>query len=998
MRSSSISMSTVPIKDIQHHFKDTLIQFFYVLGIEPINLDISEFTNEKKFLLNDFKEVQLITKFPSSGRIQSDIDPTILMCHCFPEGYHFIEAGKQPEDEFLYFSLNNLLSLSNSDKILYFVCAIIYEPLSSYMNIKYKNKVPEIKEESVKFRRIYAPKALCLSSFCSFPTELKTLLNELLRYIRNNKITMPIELILENIVYGIPRPLRMCLCVFCNKSDNLIPGQTKNIEFNLSFINQYNLRSFNCQQVFSLLSSHQIMIITYAILTEIPVLFFGKDKEKLTNTIEVFLSLIYPFEYQCPVIPILPDCMSGLIELEKSFIFGINKSFNYIVDNNNNNKKNKSNNQKIKYFSDMHLNVHKRIFLIIDIDKIYVNAFCGELENYHLINFDDLGNYQNNNNDDDRSHELSKDAFTEKVNDMQKDHLQFPVKYAYKIVNKIDAFKKEKEKEKEKEKNINNEYSPQTNSKIGKDIFYYFFASIFLNYNNYLYNNKEEVNKIYNNLKSKKYEEINIKDLFNVDKFIQDYKENLDFYPKFFETKIFKNFIIRKYLNDPLDRYRFLVFDEQILEKRNKGVFKKVKAKVEFSNNEIFQLNIPYSVKPYKKGFSEQELSYIKNNRDKLLIEYYQSIGDDNKLNYTIFPKLIYDDKFFKKKFNSDIDFSKNQHLIKILQKYHELEDLLVTEKSKDFFSIYKSDFVNRHIIDINTFQYNNQLLIALQQLWLIVFALSFYYIEENEKIYRFEDLIRFLPNVIDNDKTIISILLLAIKNYGNEEMMIKVFELIKSFNYTHYAYLISKFKAKKNLKWDIKKIDIANEKISIIYYRDPIVYDRQTTELIDNAEKRYKNRPFRKRTFYTGKEKIIIQSEKENVEFDICIVCPHCKNKSAITDYISNLASKKKDKMFHCGKCQKKMEPLCHANYGKENIEFKLYSVLDLLKIAKELVKEYGTKIDLDELREKYKDFFWNCILYFNFNSLNYEILLKYRSTIPQLNRTFKVLEICKQ
>ena len=191
------------------------------------------------------------------------------------------------------------------------------------------------------------------------------------------------------------------------------------------------------------------------------------------------------------------------------------------------------------------------------------------------------------------------------------------------------------------------------------------------------------------------------------------------------------------------------------------------------------------------------------------------------------------------------------------MQKYHELEDLLVTEKSKDFFSIYKSDFVNRHIIDINTFQYNNQLLIALQQLWLIVFALSFYYIEENEKIYRFEDLIRFLPNVIDNDKTIISILLLAIKNYGNEEMMIKVFELIKSFNYTHYAYLISKFKAKKNLKWDIKKIDIANEKISIIYYRDPIVYDRQTTELIDNAEKRYKNRPFRKRTFYTGKEKI---------------------------------------------------------------------------------------------------------------------------------------------
>ena len=78
--------------------------------------------------------------------------------------------------------------------------------------------------------------------------------------------------------------------------------------------------------------------------------------------------------------------------------------------------------------------------------------------------------------------------------------------------------------------------------------------------------------------------------------------------------------------------------------------------------------------------------------------------------------------------------------------------------------------------------------------------------------------------------------------------------------------------------------------------------------------------------------------------------------------------------------------------------IEFKLYSILDLLKMAKDLVKKYGTKIDLDELREGHEDFFWNCILYFNFNSLNYDILLKYRDTIPQLNRTFKVLKICKQ
>ena len=91
-------------------------------------------------------------------------------------------------------------------------------------------------------------------------------------------------------------------------------------------------------------------------------------------------------------------------------------------------------------------------------------------------------------------------------------------------------------------------------------------------------------------------------------------------------------------------------------------------------------------------------------------------------------------------------------------------------------------------------------------------------------------------------------------------------------------------------------------------------------------------------------------------------------------------------------------MEPICHAIYGKEKFEFKMYSIIELFKIAKGFLKKYGTKIDIDELRNEYKDFFWSCILYFKFNSLNFEILLKYRDTIPELKRSFKVLEISKQ
>ena len=41
----------------------------------------------------------------------------------------------------------------------------------------------------------------------------------------------------------------------------------------------------------------------------------------------------------------------------------------------------------------------------------------------------------------------------------------------------------------------------------------------------------------------------------------------------------------------------------------------------------------------------------------------------------------------------------------------------------------------------------------------------------------------------------------------------------------------------------------------------------------------------------------------------------------------------------------------------------------------------EYGVKIDLDELKTKYKDFFWSCVLYFYFNGQSIEMLFKYKN-----------------
>ena len=63
-----------------------------------------------------------------------------------------------------------------------------------------------------------------------------------------------------------------------------------------------------------------------------------------------------------------------------------------------------------------------------------------------------------------------------------------------------------------------------------------------------------------------------------------------------------------------------------------------------------------------------------------------------------------------------------------------------------------------------------------------------------------------------------------------------------------------------------------------------------------------------------------------------------------------------------------------------------------------------------MDDLRTKYKTFFWNCILYFHFNGLSFEMLLKYKNEDKPKEKTvekkvekkkrkvFKILEFENQ
>ena len=1003
--------------DIANRANENLFQTFYLFGIEPNDLDISDFTKEKKYIEDPyFKQIKLLTKFPPTKKTQYEIDPYIIMNHCFPKGYKFFEGENIPQDEFFFFSLENLNKLNQENRKIYYTCAVIFEPIMPYLKIKYDNKIPSLKkEDNISLDKIYIRKALCFSMVKPFPFESKNLIKELIDYFRSNQITIPLEKLIEGIIFSIPRPLRAYFYISCKKTNEFIPKQKQDIDFRLREFNQYNFSSY-IYQLILIFSINDILTIFKCLLLEIPILFFGSTKEILTNVVETFINIIHPLEIQYPHVSILPDSYCGLIETEKSFVFGINHNLRFEnkakdeVNNDDKNKdkdKDKEKNTKKgspKYFKEHLLNVENKLILICDVDrrKIHQNETLKNM--FHVVKLEDLGIYQEGlPNSQDNIQLESKDIFSYSSSEDLDTNL--PEKITNKLVKEVSTYALQnsaKDKKNTEGTIQSKKYSAEFNKKIGEDFFYNYLTNIFNNYFNYMYNDEENVKKIIaNEILNKREEDINIENLFNINQYLHDNKNDSEFYSRFFKTRIFKNFIIRKYLNEPRDKFEFLRFDEKILEKRSKGFFSK-KIKLEFSSSKIFEFSHIYQIKN-ANNFMESEMSYIRSHKNDFLKNYFQTMGQYNKIKYTIFPKLIYDNKFFSnKEYKPNVEFSAN--IVGCMKGYNSINNVIRDEPNPyNFFNIYKKNII-RYLPEVNKIDIKNEVQNSLNKVWVYMFCLTFYYCDENEKNYRFEELIKFLPRVVDEKRELIPLLLLTMDKYGDENMSIKVFESFKHITYIEYCVFCHKFKGEIGKKFELKKLDTTNTNLNISYFRANANEVEAENEEKNSSNKitlkTNDNKTIRKKIF-TLKKNVY----KKKIAFEMSYKCQFCGQLNETTDLAVNLINKLKSGLMLCHKCQKYNEPKINIVSGKDKFEFNIFSPIKLLNIAREIAAEYGDKIDLDELREKYSSFYWSCIFYFYLNGFNFEILMVYKTKEMKISSEtknkvlkFKNLKLDKQ
>ena len=990
-----------------------LIEYFYLFGLSTETIKKPEYYRDNNFLRPEFLKPNLLSKFPPINKPNVDIDPNIIIYHCFPKGFKLLESLTIPKDEIFHFSIDNVPSRHTKNKNVYYTCLLFYESLKTYYNIQtiinkdllnsHKNNGDDIRSKGKKFTvdpktqasslininflfdNYYSPKVICFCSFIPFPYEFQYLLKKLKNYCLGTfgKITIPIEKIIENLVITIPRPIRGRFNVKIKKDYFLLNGENNDLDITQCHFNEYSFHSYKFQSIFEF-SIDDIIEIYKSLLLEIPLLFFCNDKEKLTNIVHSFLELLSPFKYQYPNVSILPDDYLGIIEYSKSFVFGINQDW---IDPES--KENFFERKKILIF-----NKPIRICVIENDDKSKLDLYYNEKEEGSVITFEELGKINTNTNNDNTINSISDTSInnnntdinninssTIKINEYNSDLIgcQLPVHYTEKLKKKLKS-----EKEKIDNNKNKNEYDPQINKVIGEETFYYFLASVFQNYNTFLFNTEKEVQAINEEIFTKTIYNIPMEKMFKIADFLYDNKrEDAKFLTSFVNTNIFRNFLGRKYLNSENDKFLFLHFDETILTKKNKNFFNK-KLGTEFIGEKDLKTNSWYILDKSNNPtrFTKEEISIMKEKK-KHLVFYYQSLGDSD-FKYILFPILLYDNYFFNNAQYQIINYFTFSNT-KIKMCLSGSIDILNKLQNAKLFNIYNTEVLTQYKNNPAKTIYPNEIVNSIYLLWLRVFCMTFYYCDKNEKYLRFYEMLKVIRKTKQMQDNILSLILATLAKYGDEYMVITFFENINNFTYGDYAYLANKLISMKDIKARniiLKKMPISNTGLILFYYidiKEPPFNFPSFSGQQNQLSKNVKNR-----TFFSGNNNNSTNDEIEYMRFDNSIICNNCNYKLDIAKLTISFGNMTKFENIKCQNCKQEFQPQIKVRLG-ENYYFsiKLYGPYFLYNdLSSNLLNVYGTKLNLDELREKNEAFLYNCCWYFNINAISYNMMFKYKNS----------------
>ena len=481
-----------------------------------------------------------------------------------------------------------------------------------------------------------------------------------------------------------------------------------------------------------------------------------------------------------------------------------------------------------------------------------------------------------------------------------------------------------------------------------REYFLDFLVDTFKKYPKYL------KNSIYSHKDYKNF----VESSFDIKEFLNDAKnEYKNFYQKFFETQSFCDYILKRMTpKEKNEQIEVLFFEEKIIKKINSKKNKKIPTNFlsyENTTKKIYSVNKPLLLTQEQINFfSEKKLNLIK---DGLYINE-NSTKKNIQFNYIIFPRL-------------------------------QSEFILNSDLKKIFFFPSLSDDLNIIIEDLisnsnlNTIKVNsNEMENYIYLLWLKIWAFTFWYLKEDEKIFRFNEMLKVIDKIENYEIEVINNLFESLlKNKVKEELIVKLYEKIIENKINPSTFIYDA----------IKKIMIKNKKNINKNYKNKHFN-------IKNFDKNSKN-CFNKRTLKNKYDSTILNSNLIIFTIDKKVFnCNFCDKNLNLKEIINNLNDAKKDLFWaKCSNCNKTFLPIIKVKFGNEisnkiisDVDFfsvdniTLYSPYTLYyQLDKILIKD--NKLNVDELNFNFRSYLWNFILYFKIKKLPYDFFLPYENDV---------------
>ena len=1017
------------------------IDYFLIIGISPeIFFDDKIYEcdlDELKIKYKDKLEPKIISYFPQFEKTTIAFDDSIIS-HCFPNGFNIVKSNKMPKTEIFSFILdNNYFNLNYPRK--YLSCLICYESINKYkhlyeeykkISIKKKNEDENHKEkkrnksqkknkkshlpktssaldlQSIEFlntsnittpsvgnERIYIPKCLMIMSLYPFFAEYEKILFKLYRYsmkiikesneITQNSgrmsinvlsramtlptyqikkvspqyinITIPIDKIVENLLIEFPVPPRGV-----SKVQYSLITSDKN-EISQSLMNELPLIEVNLKKVFITYDLPDIITIYLCLFLEMRVLFFSKDIELLNIFIYGLLSLLFPFHYQFQIITILPKDNFEILETITPFIAGINQSYeeeffekrditldeqflyvivnideerldyinkqNEIPDFPKNHKKNleKSLQQCLNTFMKKEIR-QKNLEKQKNINKNKANKSSSNTNNNEEKTNDTSAESKNNQNE--FSLNISEDKIDSMINLEDEDDIG-------EIENTLQ----------------NNQFSNfyidfEFNKKIN-EIFFNFNSYLLCNYSKYLNLDFYSQN-----------ESPSLEILFKVKEFLNDVpNSDKKFYEVFItETQIFQSFVYMRMIpKNSKEKIDVLYFDEKI----NQNFPNKSQHNI-FLGSQEYEICNKYSVQKARKLTKEEKKFYKDLDNKKKLLTYGIIIKEEKGniyFKYPIFPKLA--TEFF---------FADN------------FKEYFVPNNLNENIETINEDMISKsHLGGIKTKQDDmiNYIYLSWMQMW----AMTFWYCDEQEKRYWFQELLKIIEKTTSHDMEIYNLLFETLSINGKENMVLDLYNILLKL------HLNPSFKVHNIV---MKILDKKKNKI------DKNMNKSLLNNIKKESEPKYTNKNFRKRTFKSKYYGNILSDNIMIYAFDTCINCQENINLETAS---LNCKEMSRELMWAKCSCGEYILPKITVQYGTEinksgKIKLNtskidcvvLFSPYFLKVNYHSLIRNFGIKLDVEELMLKYNVIFWNSVWYFKLYNLEYDFMLPYQQYLDKM------------